>query len=92
MIPASVLCRCGAPVAIRGGRQLSRSQARGSLELVDRVYWWAGGRCTVCGFIVQYGCGGERGDYQHCREWYIDKEAGVFHRGVARRWPAEWGM
>lgn len=91
MIPDTVPCRCGAPVRLRGGRQLSRGRARGG-DWIERVYWWAGGRCATCGFIVQYGHAGERGDYQFCREWYIDKEAGVFHRGVARRWPADWGM
>lgn len=91
MIPDTMPCRCGAPVMLKGGRRAVRDRKPG-VEWVERVYWWAGGRCEACGFVLQYGHAGERGDYQHCRWWYIDKDAEVFHRGIARRWPAEWGF
>lgn len=90
MIPDTVPCRCGASVELKGGRQSARGPVRGSSSLVERVFWWAGGRCTACGFIVQYGQGGERGDYQHCRWWYIGKGAESLP-GAVRRWPSDWG-
>jgi hypothetical protein len=90
MIPDTMPCRCGAPVELRGGLQRARRQEGG--VCVDYAFLWAGGRCEACGFVLQYGHGGRRGDYQHCRRWYIDKEAEVFHRGPARRWPVGWGL
>ena len=90
MIPDTVPCRCGAPVEIRGGLQwtIETFPVYGTAE---RVYLWAGGRCRLCGFVVQYGYRGQPHDYQHSRMWFIDKEAECIG-GRVRDWPSEWGF
>lgn len=83
MIPRSVVCRCGASVALVGGCHLVRSGG------IERRYHWAGGVCGACGRLVQFGERGQSGDYQHCRWWFLGKEW-EDSRGRARRWPGAW--
>ena len=90
MIPDTTPCRCGAPVRLKGGRQWTREWLCG-IGWRERFFWWAGGQCVACGFVLQYAAGGCGGDYQHARWWYLGNGCESWP-GRPRPWPAAWGL
>lgn len=89
MIPATVPCKCGNAVEIRGGSFDVVGTDRKGQRYERNEIWFAGGMCR-CGRVIQYGWNGEAQDYMHGRFWYIGKEAEPAP-GRVRRWPADWG-
>lgn len=84
MIPASVICRCGASVSLSGGSFDCTGSVRYS-------FCWAGGVCPGCGLLIQFARDGKPGDYKHARWWCLGKEF-EDRSGMPRAWPAEWGF
>lgn len=84
MVPETVLCRCGASLPLMGGFH------RFFEDRQERRFIWLGASCE-CGFIVQYGLGGDRFDYRHCRWHYLGQMAEIW-AGAPRRWPSAWSI